>query len=114
MKKILKIKQLKTNLSGDIVFYIEEQSHRGKNFGKNSEHWHASNGYELTSSAHPEVTSHVLFVCGCAPSQDHKKMICSPATYNQILEAINEYNLFFSGKKIDSQDEYIRRMGISL
>lgn len=113
MKRFLEIKVLRTRMSGDIVFVITNQSHRTYEFAGSQSRFVANNGFEISSSGHPEVSGDTLYVRGSDNSRDKDELIASPREFARIEEAIREYNVSFGSAKTNEQDEYLKRMGIT-
>lgn len=73
--------------NGRIYISILEQNEKKIQFK-------ASNGWTLVTSKNPEIKkdTKVFFLQGKDETKNHRKMLVSKETFNEIIEAVNEYN----------------------
>ena len=104
--KTLRIREIAVDLDHRTSFRIVEQSHRYNEFseenGQPSREFRATNGILLMSVGSPEWRSYenTLFVWGIVGADD-RTVMAKLTDFKRIVFAIDEYNQYFGGGKID-------------
>ena len=95
MKKLV-LRYIKT-VNGIISFKIEEQSHRGEEFGNRLYKFKAINDIELRSISYPSCfdSNDLFFVRGNNISSDDLIQNIHINKWKKIKEAVYEYNTYF-------------------
>ena len=96
--KHIKIEVLRTKW-GNKVLRIVEQTHRGVDFGIDSDGVFEHNGFSLRSSEYPSAlpTMDALYVRGSS-KEDDNRVVCVPSEewLNALRDAVKAYNRFFA------------------
>jgi hypothetical protein len=90
------------SLSADLLrvnVVIQEQSHRGSNFGRSGKaHFRSACGMALESVANPEFDDDIqVYMRGGCGKDDFKPIIIPVEHYPKFKSAVLEYNEYFKG-----------------
>ena len=97
-KKELVVQEISRNCSM-IRCRITKQTHRGGAFGKSDYVFDATNGISLRSMLCPDFMGNSVYVRGSKESSDCNTENVSIAHFNEIMEAVKEYNEYFKGEE---------------
>ncbi len=100
-RKHIAIEVIRADAGGGII-RIVEQTHRLCAFGRSDDligRFIATNGTILKSVDYPDwlPDDHTLFVRGQVPSGDERTLAIECGFLESIIEAVKEYNEYFSG-----------------